>query len=71
MALLSQVEIRAGCTHTVVWVEASLKPTVGMTLVCKNDPRTWEVVHAYKTVLDKKGIASDWKVGGLKRSPSM
>ena len=65
MALMVQVEIRAGCTHSVIWVEAALKPVVGMTLVCKGDSRTWEVIRSYKTVLEKSGINSGWKVGGL------
>jgi hypothetical protein len=65
MSLMSQVEIRCGTTHSVIWVEAALKPTQGMKLSCKGDPRTWEIVYAYRTVLEKSGINTDWKVGGL------
>jgi hypothetical protein len=65
MALMSQVEIRSGHTHQVIWVDASLKPITGMVLSCKGDERVWEVVHAYSTVLDKSGINTGWKVGGL------
>ena len=66
MAKVVQVEIVSGDTHTVIWVDANLKPAEGMTLVCKGDKRTWAVAHAYtRTSIEMDTINSGWKVGGL------
>jgi hypothetical protein len=61
-----QVELADGGIHTVIWVEAMLKPTQGMVLICGKDPRRWTVVKAYtRTPVRMDGINSGWKVGGL------
>jgi hypothetical protein len=58
-----QVELRTDKTHTLTWLDAALKPKVGMVLVCKDDPRLWTVVHAYGIAAQEmKGIHADWKV---------
>ena len=73
MAKLVQVELRTpneesdSHTHTVMWVAADLKPTQGMILSCKGDPRSWEVMRAYtQIVLEEQNFNNGWKVGGLK-----
>jgi hypothetical protein len=61
-----QVELQHETTHTVCWVEESLKPATGMILICGKDPRRWEVVKAYTRLpVFLAGINSGWKVGGL------
>jgi len=47
VAHVIQVEIRTGTTHTVTWLNATLKPKPGMALVCKGDLRQWTIVHTY------------------------
>jgi hypothetical protein len=59
-----QVELRTDTTHTLTWLDAALKPTPGMVLLCKDDPRPWTVVHAYNiTARETGGTRTDWKVG--------
>jgi hypothetical protein len=65
MEHIIQVELRTDTTHTLTWLDATLKPKPGMVLLCKDDPRPWTVVHAYTTAQEMRGIHTDWKVGGL------
>lgn len=72
MARVIQVELttpakEAGSLSCMVtWMEAALKPAVGMLVVCKGDKRQWTVAHAYNgTPVEMDGINSGWKVGGL------
>jgi hypothetical protein len=52
--------------HTLIWVEASLRPVKGMKLICGKDPRVWTVYEAYvRTPIAMEGINTGWKVGGL------
>ena len=51
-----------GTLRIVTWVEASLKPSVGMVLVRPKDDRKWEVTQAYTIVNHMEGIGSHWKV---------
>jgi hypothetical protein len=47
----------------VTWVEASLRPVKGMTLVRPNDERRWEVSEAYTGNVNRmEGISGHWKV---------
>ena len=63
MAQVIQVEIRTGTTHTMTWLDAALKPKLGMVLVCKGDPRRWSVVHVYGiTSREVRDTSTDWKV---------
>jgi hypothetical protein len=63
-----QVELattyRAGTVlRMVTWVEASLRPVKGMTLVRPNDERRWEVSEAYTGNVNRmEGISGHWKV---------
>jgi hypothetical protein len=60
-----QVEIRTDTTHTLTWLDATLKPKPGMVLLSKNDPRPWTVVHAYDiTAQEVNTNHADWKVAG-------
>jgi hypothetical protein len=46
----------------VIWVEASLKPKVGMLLVRPNDDKHWEVTEAYPGIVTRmEGVGSHWK----------
>ena len=66
MEHMIQVELKTDSTHTLTWLNAALKPKPGMILLCKGDPRTWTVVHAYTNVAKEiKDINTDWKIGGL------
>lgn len=66
MTQMVQVELKCGTTHTVTWVPVELKPKAGMTLVCKNDSRQWEVVEAYtRTPQESADINLGWRIGGL------
>jgi len=65
MVQVIQVEIRTGTTHTVTWLDTLLKPTPGITLVCKGDLRPWTVVHAYGiTAQEVRNSNVSWKVAG-------
>jgi hypothetical protein len=47
----------------VTWVEASLKPTEGMTLVRQGEDRKWTVAEAYPGIVNRvEGLGSHWKV---------
>ena len=64
MEHIIQVELRTQTTHTMTWLDATLKPKVDMVLLCKGDPRPWTVVHVYSdTVLEMKDSSLGWKVG--------
>lgn len=66
MSQVIQVELQADTTHTVTWLDAALKPRPGMALICKGDPRSWIVVHAYgMTAHEVSGINMEWKIGAL------
>ena len=52
--------------HTVLWVEAVLRPVRGMILVLGKDPQRWTVAKAYtSSPVLMEGINTSWKVGGL------
>ena len=58
-----QVELRTDTTHTLTWLDAILKPKPGMVLLCKGDPRSWTVVHAYtNTARAMNGTNIGWSV---------
>ena len=58
---LIQVELRTGTTHTVTWLNTSLKPKAGMVLLCNGDPRQWTVVHAYNiTAREMRSDHTNW-----------
>jgi len=61
--LVHDVEAGIKEIHTVTWIEADLKPKLGMTLVCGKDPRRWRVLHAYvSTPTSGSGTRTEWKV---------
>jgi hypothetical protein len=50
----------------VTWVEASLRPKVGMTLFIGKDTTPWTIHKAYTgTPTRMSNINSGWRVGGL------
>ena len=52
-----------GQLRFVVWVEASLRPVKGMTLMRPDDPKRWEVTEAYMGIVNSmEGVGSHWKV---------
>ena len=52
-----------GTLRIVTWVEASLKPSVGMVLVHPKDDRRWTVTQAYTGIVTRmEGLGSHWKV---------
>ena len=61
-----QVELRTDTTSTLTWLDAALKPKPGMVLLCKDDPRPWTVVNAYKITAHEGNTTTheDWKVSG-------
>jgi len=69
MTQVIQVEIRTGCTHTVTWLDAALKPKPGMALLCKGDLRPWTVVHAYGiTTRGARDSNAGWRVADCETS---
>lgn len=64
MTSLVQVELQTGNTHTLTWVESSLKPKVGMSMTRKGDPRTWIVVEVYSLIPRSMDFVDKvWKIG--------
>ena len=60
-----QVELRTDTTHTLTWLDATLKPKPGMVLLCNSDPRPWIVVHAYNTTAQELWQThTSWSVQG-------
>jgi hypothetical protein len=64
-----QVELRTDTTHTLTWLDPTLKPKPGMVLLCRNDPRPGIVAHTYTIrVQEMRDIHTDWKVGAAMES---
>jgi hypothetical protein len=58
-----QVELRTGTTHTLTWLNTTLKPKLGMVVLCKGNPRRWTVVHAYNITAQKtREIRTNWRL---------
>ena len=66
MEHIVQVELRTDSTHTLTWLDATLKPKPGMVLLCKDDERAWTVVHAYSTAQESEINHKDWRLLGCK-----
>jgi len=64
MTQVIQVEIRTGCTHTVTWLDAALKPKPGMALLCKGDLRHGPSCTHTASLRTQRGTAM--QVGGLR-----
>ena len=64
MHSLIQVEIQTGVTHTLTWLEATMKPRTGMNMTHKGDPRLWTIVAVYPLVpRTMESFDRVWKIG--------